>query len=92
MYISARCREDFSYVALLVSLNAYILFTELFLVITFTNKLLYEFMILPDFCQFDVKNEPTGPDRTNFEAGRAGPDAKNPSASNSVSILFIHSE
>jgi hypothetical protein len=74
MYISARCGEDFSYVVLLVSLNAYILFTESFLVITLTNKLLYEYMILPDFCQFDVKNEPAGfqPDRTNLEAGRTG--------------------
>ncbi len=69
MYICARCGEDFSYVVLLVSLNAYILFTESFLVITFINKLLYEFMILPDFCQFDVKNEPAGfrPDRTGWK-------------------------
>ncbi len=83
--IRALCREDFTYVVLLVSLNAHILFIESFLVITFTNKLLYEFMILPDFCQFDVKNEPAGfrPDRTNFEAGRTGPDGKNPSGSNS---------
>ncbi len=50
MYISARCEEDFAYVVLLVSLNAYLLFTESFLVISLTNKLLYEFMILPDFC------------------------------------------
>jgi hypothetical protein len=60
--ISARCGEDFFYVVL-VNLNAYILFTESFLVITLTNKLFYEFVILPDFCQFDVKNEPAGPDR-----------------------------
>jgi hypothetical protein len=72
MYIFAQWGEDFSYVVLLVTLNAYILFTESFLVITLTNKLLYKFMILPNFCQFDVKNE------------LAGPDGKNPSGSNSV--------
>ncbi len=42
---------------------------------------------LPDFCRIDVKNDPAGfrPDRTNFEAGRTGPDAKTPSGSNSAS-------
>jgi hypothetical protein len=48
MYICAQCGEDFSYVVLLVTLNAYILFTESFLGITFTNKLLYEFWSWPD--------------------------------------------
>ncbi len=59
----------FFYVVLLVSLNAYILFTESFLVITLTNKLLCEFMTLLDFCQFDVKNEPAGflPDFCQFD-------------------------
>jgi hypothetical protein len=54
---------------ILVSLNAYILFTESFLVITLTNKLLCEFMTLLDFCQFDVKNEPAGflPDFCQFD-------------------------
>jgi hypothetical protein len=51
----------------------------------------------PDFCQFDVKNEPARffqfdaknesaglqADRTNFESGRTGPDGKNPPGSNS---------
>ena len=55
-----------------------VLFTKLFLAITLTNKLLYEFLILPDFCQFDVKNEPAG-----FRPDRTGPDAENPSGSNS---------
>jgi hypothetical protein len=75
MYISAQCGEDFSYVALLVNLNAYILSTESFLVITLKNQLLYEFMILPDFCQFDVKNEPAGfrPDLTGREKSKTVP-------------------
>ncbi len=79
MYICARCEADFSYVVLLVNLNAYILFTESFLFLTFTSKLLYEFMISPDFGQFDVKNEPAG-----FRTDPTGPDGKNPSDSNFV--------
>ena len=70
--MAARGGEDFSYVVLLDSLNAYVLFTESFVVLTLTTKLLYEFMVLPDFivflpkmnqpdfCQFDLKNEPIG--------------------------------
>ena len=68
------CRRFFY--AVVVSLNPYILFTESFLVDTLTNKLLYEFMILPDFCQFDVKNEPAGfrSDRTGQILKPAGSD------------------
>jgi hypothetical protein len=42
-------------------------------------------MIGPDIYRIYAKNYPAGfrPDRTNFEAGRTGPDAKNPSGSNS---------
>jgi hypothetical protein len=55
------------------------------------NRIFFDFFagffagFLPDFCRIDVKNDPAGfrPDRTNFEAGRTGPDAKNPSSSNS---------
>ncbi len=38
---------------------------------------------LPDWRQKWSGRISTGPDRTNFEAGRTGPDAKNPSGSNS---------
>ncbi len=69
MYICARCREDFSYIVLLVTLNAYILFTESFLVITFTNKLLYEFIISLDFTR-------TGPDGKNPSGSNSARDSR----------------
>jgi hypothetical protein len=52
------------------------------------NRIFFDFFagffvrFLPDFCQFDVKNEPAG-----FRPDRTGPDAKNPSGSNSDAVI-----